>query len=414
MKKFWGILFFCLNAVLAMPQCGFIINDNVTDASCYGYTDGAITLSISGGTSPYTFIWSNGATTQNISGVAAGNYSLTITDASPCTETYFASVNQPSKIIVSGNTQNETCEQSNGFIDVTVQGGVSPYSYSWNTGDASEDLNNIPSGSYNVTVTDNIGCFETAPFTIQRIENITVINTSVTNTDCNASNGKIEVTSVETGTAPINYSIDGINYSTSNVFENLSKGVYSVYVVDNLGCKDTTQVIVKEPESPSVVSSVDFPPCAETGTVTFSKDSSGAEPFTYSVDGSDFSSENTYEMTAGVHSVVVQDANLCYDTLEIVLANTCPEIKISVMFSPNGDGINDYWTILNIDQFPKNQVNVYDRWGQLVYRKNNYDNSWDGKVAGKIIPASGYYYVVYLDKDNPDVGTYTGSLDILK
>src|SRR5258706_3572695 len=107
--------------------------------NCYNQSTGGLSLAVSGGTSPYTYVWSNGPTTQNISSLAAGSYSVTIKDNKNCTSSQSATITQPSAIVLSNTSSNYngygvSCQNSSdGFINLTVTGGTSPYSYSWST-----------------------------------------------------------------------------------------------------------------------------------------------------------------------------------------------------------------------------------------------------------------------------------------
>src|SRR5262249_49477611 len=131
------------------------------NVSCFGGTNGAINLTVNGGTSPYTYAWSNGATTQDISNLASGSYTVTVNDANGCINISTTIVDQPVAALnstVSAVSAVLCFGGTSGSIDLSVGGGTSPYSYAWNNGSTSQDLSNISSGSYSVTVTDANGC----------------------------------------------------------------------------------------------------------------------------------------------------------------------------------------------------------------------------------------------------------------
>lgn len=114
---------------------------------------------------------------------------------------------------------------------------------------------------------------------------------------------------------------------------------------------------------------------------------------------------------AGVYSVGVYDSNGCYDTASVkidVLLKT--SIQIVSVFTPNGDGINDYWKILNIGTFGKCEVKIFNRWGDEIYTSSDYKNDWDGKRGGKSLPEGTYYYII----NTSNAGTFTGPINILK
>jgi gliding motility-associated-like protein len=113
----------------------------------------------------------------------------------------------------------------------------------------------------------------------------------------------------------------------------------------------------------------------------------------------------------GTYSVNVIDINGCKGS-ESINIFVLPKKAIDVVtgFSPNGDGINDYWKILNIEAFGKCKVSIYNRWGDLIYSTNDYKNDWDGKHKGKVLPQGTYYYMI----ETPNDGSYTGPVNIVK
>ena len=129
---------------------------------------GAINITVSGGTSPYTYLWSNGATTEDVSGLAAGNYTVTVTDANGCANNMpFTVETDNSTITVTPVVTNTTCTASIGAINITVSGGTSPYTYLWSNGATTEDISGLAAGTYTVTVTDANGCTTNMQFTVE-------------------------------------------------------------------------------------------------------------------------------------------------------------------------------------------------------------------------------------------------------
>ncbi|MBL0308413.1 MAG: SprB repeat-containing protein [Bacteroidetes bacterium] len=128
--------------------------------ACFGGNNGAINLSVSGGSSPYTFSWGAGVTTQNRTNLSAGNYTVTVTDASTCSSTFSTAVTQPvSGVNITPVPVSASCfGTSTGSISLTLAGGTAPYTYNWGGGVTTSARTNIPAGSYSVTVTDLNGC----------------------------------------------------------------------------------------------------------------------------------------------------------------------------------------------------------------------------------------------------------------
>lgn len=133
------------------------INADVMPVLCNGESNGNIEVSVAGGHGFNSYAWSNGATTANIYGVTAGTYTLTVTDGKGCTATSQFEVAQPETLVANINHQDQIF-YNNASVDVTVEGGAFPYTYSWNNGQTTEDLDNVTAGFYEVLITDANGC----------------------------------------------------------------------------------------------------------------------------------------------------------------------------------------------------------------------------------------------------------------
>ena len=133
----------------------------LVDATCNGGADGAINLTtVSGGTAPYTFAWSNGAITQNIAGLTAGAYSVTVTDANLCPQVFNFVVNEPAPIAITSTTTDVLCNGANtgGITLNTVAGGTGPYTFAWSNGAVTQNIVGLTAGPYSVTITDALLC----------------------------------------------------------------------------------------------------------------------------------------------------------------------------------------------------------------------------------------------------------------
>ncbi|HRI26498.1 MAG TPA: hypothetical protein PK239_16955, partial [Chitinophagales bacterium] len=149
------------------PGCALSLNISATDALCNGDATGTIDLTITGAQGAVSILWNDGATTEDRTGLVAGTYSVTVTDAGNCSATTSVTVDEPAVLGMTGTVNDVTISGgSDGSIDVTVTGGTLPYTYLWSDGATTEDRTNLPSGTYTVTVTDANGCSEEATFTI--------------------------------------------------------------------------------------------------------------------------------------------------------------------------------------------------------------------------------------------------------
>ncbi len=231
---------------------------DATAPSCNGSCDATITTTVGGGTAPYTFIWNDGATSQNRNNLCAGSYTVTVKDAHNCTAVKEITI-LPGEPLEVGSTQTEISCFSNcdATITINVSGGTAPYTFIWNDGATSQNRNNLCAGSYSVTVTDSHNCTAIKAHTIASVELLTSSAVS-TNMTCNSLNmpggcdGTASVT-VSGGVAP--YSITWSNGDGGDHIEHLCAGTYHYTVTDSRGCTSIGQVVVTEPEPFFVTSS---------------------------------------------------------------------------------------------------------------------------------------------------------------
>ena len=260
-------------ATVAQPAA-LNASTNVTNASSPSASDGAVNLSVSGGTAPYTFSWSNGATTEDISGLAAGTYTVTITDANGCTATATATVSaNTSPINASASVTDVTCNgDSNGAVNLTVSGGTAPYTFSWSNGATTEDISGLPAGTYTVTITDAAALTATFTATVAQPAALNA-STNVTNASSpSASDGAVNLT-VSGGTAP--YTFSWSNGATTEDISGLAAGTYTVTITDANGCTATATATVTANASPINAS-------AAVTDATCNGDSNGAVNLTVS------------------------------------------------------------------------------------------------------------------------------------
>ncbi|MUV04437.1 hypothetical protein GN157_12025, partial [Flavobacterium rakeshii] len=306
-----------------------LIASAVVDAniSCNGGTNGEATASATGGTGAYTYLWSNGATTASIAGVPAGIYTVTITDASSCTDTAMVTITEPTVLTASAVTTNVSCNGgSNGTVDLTVTGGTAPYTFAWNNTATTEDLTGLTAGTYNVTVTDAKGCTTTASATVTEP---TVLSSSVitTNVSCNGgSNGTVDLT-VTGGTAP--YTFAWNNTATTEDLTGLTAGTYNVTVTDAKGCTTTASATVTEPIALAVSFTSDNVSCpgSSDGTATVTV-TGGTTPYSY-VWSNTATTASITGLTDGTYTVTVTDINGCVitDSIDVV---TTPDVTAPV------------------------------------------------------------------------------------
>ncbi len=225
------------------PDSIFTINEPAGPTFAYtsidpdcGGTNGSIDLTVTGGDVPFTFLWSNGATTEDLSGIGAGTYTVDVTDNSLCVHSYQVDLSNNGSLIVSGVPTDETCvDADNGSIDLTVIGGTAPINYSWSNLETTEDIFNLAPGNYTVNVSDATGCQGVASFTVGQAANINIAAT-ITNENCGDQEGIIDI-NVIGATAPVSYSWN--NGEITEDIDELAQGTYIVNLTDGNGCNAT-------------------------------------------------------------------------------------------------------------------------------------------------------------------------------
>ena len=224
-----------------------------TLVSCYGDSDGTVTLTAIGGTSPYTYSWNSTPiqTTVTANNLSAGNYTLTIKDSKNCFTEETVNINEPTALSVSTTNTNVSCYGgNNGSATATVTGGISPYSYFWNTSptQSTATATNLTAGNYTVTVTDSNGCVKSKIVTIIQPNVLQVINSTSTSTNCSGScTGSLQGYPAG-GTGPWTFLWDvNAGNQTGSIAYNLCEGSYTLTITDDNGCvaSNSNMVTVK-------------------------------------------------------------------------------------------------------------------------------------------------------------------------
>ena len=203
---------------------------DIESVKCYGTNTGAIDLEVNGGASNYTYLWNNGETSQDISSIATGTYNVTVTDENGCVLTETFNITSPSALVSSVNHVNGAFNQTTS-IDVTVNGGAFPYSYSWNNGATTEDLVNIPAGFYEVEIVDANGCVSSENATITGTSLVGINNLLDKEININASSA------ISTTTA----GIEEMNQESVNVYPNPAANGRTTITWENM---DVTTIVV--------------------------------------------------------------------------------------------------------------------------------------------------------------------------
>ena len=290
-----------------------------THVSCFGANDGSATANATGGTSPYTYSWSSGQTTQTINGLSPGQYSVTITDAAGCSDVGIVTITQPSQLSGSIAVVNESCGGANGSLTANPSGGTPPYTYSWNTTpvQTTQTISNLSAGIYTVTVTDINNCTTSLTDTVVNSSSL-ALSTTFTNTTCGLNNGTATVN--PGGTPPYTYSWNTTPVQNTATATNLSAGTYTVTVTDGSGCSSTASVTIAPSTAISTTASATDVTCNGLNNGTATANPNGTAPYTYSWNTTPVQTTQTASnLSPGTYTVTVTDANNCTASANVTI-----------------------------------------------------------------------------------------------
>lgn len=310
----------------------------VTNVTCFGESTGRVILTVTGGTGPYTYLWSNGATLKDLINVPAGNYSVVITDSNGCTSTVNASVTQPAASLAgSAAVTNVLCfGGSTGAVFVTVTGGTAPYSYLWNTGALTKDISNIPAGNYTLTIRDSNSCtYSLNAAVTQPPMALSGTISSQFNVSCFGGNDASVTVAGSGGTAPYMFRLGSGSFQASGTFSTLSSGAYTITIRDANLCTFNLNISITQPASAlggSVASQINAGCFGDaSGSVTIAG-SGGTVPYEYSINASPYQASGLFTgLAAGSYNVTIRDVNLC--TFIVPVNITQPSLQLSVSAS---------------------------------------------------------------------------------
>ncbi|MCB9222933.1 MAG: gliding motility-associated C-terminal domain-containing protein [Crocinitomicaceae bacterium] len=306
---------------------------NTTVEACLGDNTGTASISVTGGTGPYTYTiagaGSGSNATGNFSNLAPGNYTVTVTGSGGCSVNgNFTITPGPACCTVSATGTDALCNGgSTGSATANPANGIAPYTYQWDAGtgnQTTQTASNLPAGTYNVTITDFAGCQSTTSVTIGQPA-VLAANATPTMVSCfNVCDGQIAVSAPTGGTAAYQYNINGGTFGASGTFTGLCDGTYNIIVKDANGCQlPLSNIAITEPTDVTLVQGGTTPATcgANNGTLNVTA-GGGTPPYQYNIGGANQASSSFTGLAAATYTVTVADANGCTETVSVTVASS--------------------------------------------------------------------------------------------
>jgi hypothetical protein len=379
-----------------------------TNASC-GQSNGAFTCNATGGVSPLQYKLNNGSfmSSGTFTGLAAGSYALTVKDANGCTNTTNVMINTQSGPMISVlNSTSVSCfNGSDGTISLAASGGVGTLQYSINNGTTFQSSGNytgLSAGTYICVVKDNAGCKSYTQVILAQGPELMATAISFPVSCFSENDGELQVSSTG-GTGIHSYSLNGVNYQSSSLFENLTAGTYTVYIRDVTSCVKTISVVISQPTNLNSTIAIINANCfgASTGSLTAAT-SGGLQSYSYSINGIDFQSQNNFQnLPSGEYVVTTKDNNNCLtrDTVQVgqpsqitAVVNTtnatCSSSNGAIMAVASGGSGNGYTYSMDGVSFTTSGVfSGLSAGTKFVVIKDG--NGCKNTVSGVIVSAGG-------------------------
>ncbi|HXK63003.1 MAG TPA: gliding motility-associated C-terminal domain-containing protein [Bacteroidales bacterium] len=364
--------------------------------SCWGYQDGAYKILPEGGMPPYSIFWGMDEISDSIGNLPAGIYSFEISDAYKCRVNITDTLSSPTPFMIQSIIHHPSCAFGvpDGSIQLLVSGGTPSYYFHWSTGEQTSLLQYIPAGTYEVDLIDSHQCDTNLSFTLLAPSDFQIIK-KISHCSCFGNNdGSI---AIEIAGNQSDYQILWGDGSNENIRHNFYAGIYPFRVSDKNDCTKYDTAVIEQPEAIEVIKRVTPVGCESDsdGKIELSI-GGGSPPFTVIwLEG--FQGEMLYELPKGIYTFQIIDNNNCLvkDTVIVWQKDCC--IDIPNVITPNSDGFNDKFVIKGIENFPSNELIIYNRWGKEIIQFKGYKNEWDGRNAnGEQVAEGVYYYVLHL------------------
>ncbi|MGQ0826761.1 MAG: choice-of-anchor L domain-containing protein [Bacteroidota bacterium] len=319
-----------------------VVSIAYSSPACNGSTCNDTALAtISGGVAPYTFLWSNAATTPKLTALCLGTYTVTVTDNDGCTSGASITITEPAAITLTTGSTKSTCGAANGTASVTPAGGTAPFTYLWSSGHTTATANMLFANTYTITVTDSKGCVKSAEAIVNDNSNGSVSIPSFTHVKCFGNSTGSATASMTGGTPPYFYSWNTTPGQFTAVATGLSAGKYIVTVTDRNGCKVRDSLTITQP--PLLIISITPPINVSCKSLcngsAIANGTGGTGAYTYSWNTIPAKSTDIADnLCAGTYTATITDANNCISTSSVII--TEPDLLIVTIAPPTNVSCN--------------------------------------------------------------------------
>ncbi len=400
------------------------------DISCFAANDGQLSIeSITGNANVTDYNWSNNIpnmTTEMATNLEAGTYTLSITNEDGCMATTTATITEPSPILIEAVeiTPNICSDASLGKITLTASGGNGALSYNWSNGSTTQNLTNVPSGQYKISIQDANNCILLDSFDLNDPDALRG-NIEIGDISCfGDTDGQISINPTG-GVPPYVYSLNGASYDGIQNIIGLSAGTYRVSIKDNNNCIWQSNTITLDNPQPFEVSITSTKTLIELGdsldlTAQFFNNTGNVQydwiantPNSFDCPQSLCSTISVAPSVNTAYELYAIDANGCEASSIInILVAKNKKVFVPTGFTPNGDGNNDFLIVHGQENITIQSFRLFDRWGETIFEStemtpNNSKNTWDGTFKGQPLNTGVYVWVM-------EVSFSDGTTEILK
>ncbi len=397
--------------------------------SCTGFSDGLIEVNIENGLGPYLYDWQDGMGFQgdnSLIDLSAGTYSVQVSDANRCQGMFEFDLEDPLPVSLAAEVLPISCFGfTDGSILVSGVGGSGNYVYRWQDGPLGVERMDLPPGNYQVFVEDENGCPFDSVLTVGEPEELFVQEVNIQNVRCfGDSTGRLTLLGGG-GVPPYMYAIGDSSFSNTNVFDSLAAGLYTLRVMDAEGCASEREVVILQPTELLVNTGPEQ--LIELGENVRLEAIANEDPVVYQwfpPDGLN-SDRIARPLASPVNTteyriVVTNNLGCMAEASLLVRVSKERPIYAPTVFSPNGDGNNDFFTLYSNPAARRFVTfRVFDRWGELVFEKEDFPLNeeplgWDGVFRGKPAISGVYAWMAEIEFIDETVKILKGDVTLLR